>query len=40
MARKRKSDPGPFLLHLPLLRDRIAKPDRFAETLPSIRHLN
>jgi predicted ATPase len=40
MARKRRSNPGPFLLHLEILRDRIANPDHFPYTLPAIRNLN
>ena len=39
MARKRKSNPGPFLLHLELLRDRIPDASRFPYTLPAIRGL-
>ena len=39
MARKRKSSPGPYLLHLDLLRDRISDPNRFPFTLPAIRSL-
>ena len=40
MGRRRKSTPGPYLLHLQLLRDRIAEPDRFPYNLPALRHLN
>lgn len=39
VARKRKSNPGPFLLHLELLRDRIPDASRFPYTLPAIRGL-
>jgi predicted ATPase len=39
VARKRKSNPGPYLLHLELLRERIPAADRFPYTLPAIRHL-
>lgn len=39
MARKRKSSPGPYLLHLDLLRERISEPNRFPYTLPAIRLL-
>ena len=39
MARLRKSSPGPYLLHLELLRERISDPGLFPYTLPAIRHL-
>src|SRR4051794_23214896 len=39
MARKRKSNPGPYLLYLELLRERIPDADRFPYTLPAVRHL-
>lgn len=39
MARKRRSKPGPYLVHLELLRDRIPDPNRFPYTLPAVRHL-
>ena len=39
VARKRKSNPGPFLFHLELLRDRISDASRFPYTLPAIRGL-
>ena len=39
MARRRKSDPGPYLLHLELLRDRIEDAGRFPHTLPALRNL-
>lgn len=39
MARKRKSTPGPYLLHLELVRDRIPDGNRFPYTLPAVRHL-
>lgn len=40
MARRSKSQPGPYLLHMELLRDRIEHPDRFPYTLPAVRHLD
>lgn len=40
MARKRKTQPGPYLIHLELLRDRTSDATRFPYTLPAIRHLN
>lgn len=39
MARKRKTTPGPYLLYLEMLRDRIPAPDRFPYTLPAFRDL-
>ena len=39
MARKRKSKPGPYLLHLELLRDRIPDGSRFPYNLPAVRGL-
>jgi predicted ATPase len=39
MARKRKSSPGPYLLHLEMLRDRIPNANSFPYILPAIRHL-
>jgi predicted ATPase len=39
MARKRRSQPGPYLLHLELLRDRIPDATRFPYTLPAVRNL-
>lgn len=39
MARKRRSTPGPYLLHLELLRDRIPDSDRFPYNLPAVRGL-
>ncbi|OWK38137.1 AAA family ATPase [Fimbriiglobus ruber] len=39
MARKQKSSPGPYLLHLEMLPDRIPDVTRFPYTLPSIRNL-
>lgn len=39
MARKRRSSPGPYLLHLELLRDRIPNPDCFPYILPAVRGL-
>jgi predicted ATPase len=40
VPRKRRSSPGPFLLHLEVLRDRIAHPERFPYNLPAIRGLD
>jgi predicted ATPase len=39
MARRRKSTPGPYLLHLELLCERIPDPSKFPYTLPAIRSL-
>jgi predicted ATPase len=39
VARKRKSSPGPYLLHLELLRDRIPDASLFPYTLPAVRQL-
>lgn len=40
MARKKRpNDPGPYLVHLELLRDRIPDTSRFPYTLPAIRGL-
>jgi len=40
MARKKRPDnPGPYLLHLELLRDRIPDAGKFPYTLPAIRAL-
>ncbi|VTU00488.1 atpase aaa : SMC domain protein OS=Pectobacterium carotovorum subsp. carotovorum (strain PC1) GN=PC1_1155 PE=4 SV=1: AAA_29: AAA_21 [Gemmataceae bacterium] len=39
MARRRKSTPGPYLLHLEVLRDRIADPNRYPFNLPAVRGL-
>ncbi len=39
MARKRKSNPGPYLLHLELVRDRVPDASRFPDTLPAVRGL-
>ena len=39
MARKQKSNPGPFLLHLELVRDRIPDAGKFPYTLPAVRNL-
>lgn len=38
--KKRKSTPGPFLLHLEMLRDRIPDANRYPFNLPSIRALS
>ena len=40
MARKRSSQPGPYLKHLTLLRDRVPDATKFPYTLPAIRHLD
>lgn len=40
MAKRKRNSPGPYLLQLQLLRDRIPTPDRFPYTLPVIRHLD
>jgi len=40
VAKKRKSSPGPYLVQLTLLRDRIPHPDRFPYTLPAVRGLD
>lgn len=40
MARKRRSHPGPYLLHLELLRERIADPNLFPYNLSAIRGLS
>ena len=39
MARKRTSTPGPYLLHLELLRERIPDSTRYPYTLPALRGL-
>jgi len=39
VARKRRSNPGPYLLHLEILRDRIPDPNRFPYNLPAVRGL-
>ena len=39
MARKVKSGPGPYLLHLELLRDRVPDAGRFPYCLPAVRGL-
>ncbi|CAN5463520.1 AAA family ATPase [soil metagenome] len=39
MARKRRTTPGPYLLHLELLRDRIPDASRFPYNLPAVRGL-
>lgn len=39
MRRKRKSRPGPYLLHLELLRERIPDAQRFPYNLPAVRGL-
>lgn len=40
MAKRHRSRPGPYLLRLQLLRDRIPTPDRFPYTLPAVRNLD
>lgn len=40
MGRQRKTTPGPYLLHLELLRDRIADPERYPFNLPAVRALS
>jgi predicted ATPase len=40
MGRKRKTAAGPYLLHLELLRDRVASFDRFPYCLPVLRNLD
>lgn len=40
MAKRSRSDPGPYLLRLQLLRDRVPAADRFPYTLPAVRHLD
>jgi predicted ATPase len=37
---KRKSTPGPYLLHLEMLRDRIADAERYPFNLPAVRALS
>lgn len=39
MKRRRRSPPGPYLLHVELLQDRIPSADRFPYNLPAVRHL-
>ncbi len=39
MARKRPGKPGPFLMHVELLRERIANPEQYPFSLPVVRHL-
>ena len=40
MGTKRKSTPGPYLLHLEMLRDRIADAERYPFNLPAVRALS
>ena len=40
MAKRKRSTPGPYLLRLQLLRERIPKAARFPYTLPAVRHLD
>jgi predicted ATPase len=39
MGRRKTASPGPYLLHVELLRDRIPSLDRFPYCLPAVRHL-
>ncbi len=39
MTRKRKITPGPYLLYLELLHDRVTDPNSYPYSLPSLRHL-
>ena len=39
MGRKRRSNPGPYLLHVELLRERIPAEDQFPYNLPAVCHL-
>jgi predicted ATPase len=39
-SRKKLQKPGPYLLQMELVRDRISDPKRFPYTLPAVRHLN
>ena len=39
MARKRKTSPGPYLLHLEVVRDRVTDPKIYPFNLPSLRGL-
>jgi predicted ATPase len=39
VPKRRRSQPGPYLRQLRLLRERIPTPDRFPFTLPAVRHL-
>ena len=39
MARKRTSTPGPYLLYLEMVRDRIVDPRRYPFALPALREL-
>jgi predicted ATPase len=39
MPRKRQTTPGPYLLHMELLRERITDANRYPYTLPAVRHL-
>src|SRR5215470_8735453 len=38
--RKSKDSPGPYLLQVELLRDRVPCPDQFPYTLAAVRHLD
>jgi predicted ATPase len=40
VSRKRRNSPGPYLLELELLRDRISDASRFPYNLPAFRGLN
>ena len=39
MAKRRNSDPGPYLRHLELVPERVPDPPAFPFTLPAVRHL-
>jgi predicted ATPase len=39
MTRKRKITPGPYILYLELVRDRVTDPNRYPYSLPALRHL-
>lgn len=40
MAKRRRSEPGPYLLHLELVRERIAEAGRYPYNLPAFRELD
>ncbi len=40
MARRRPSKPGPFLMHVELLRERIPNPEQYPFSLPVVRNLS
>ncbi len=39
MARKRKVTPGPYLLYVELVRDRVTNPNTYPYSVPALRHL-